>query len=65
MKMSQRGLSMNPNFFFCFKYRHMSFKEELHRKKLSLPFNFWKIINFPLNRVDILVKKFLTKKIYT
>ncbi len=34
---------MNPS-TFCFKYRHMPFKEELLKKKLSSPFNFWKNI---------------------
>ena len=50
--------------FFCFKYRQMTFKEELRRKNIVSPFIFWKKINSYLNRVDIhviYVKKFLTK----
>ncbi len=39
--------------FFCFKYRLMSFKEELQKEKLSLPLIYWKKINFYLNLVDI------------
>ncbi len=35
--------------FFCFKYRPMSFKEEPQKEKLSLPFIFWKKINFHSN----------------
>ena len=42
----------------------MSFKEEPQKEKLSLPFIFWKKINFHFNRVDIhvtYVKKSLVK----
>ncbi len=75
VKLNKRGLctsesmknqapSCGESRFFCFKYRQMSFKEELRRKKLSSPLIFLKKIIFYLNRIDIhviYVKKFLTK----
>ena len=42
----------------------MSSKEEPQEENLTLPFIFWKNINFHLNRVDmhvIKMNKFLTK----
>ena len=40
-------------YFFCFKYRQISFKEELREKKLSSPFIFWKKNRF--SKIYILV----------
>ncbi len=52
--------------YFCFKFRHMSYKEEPRKKKLSSPFIFQNFFLSLLNHAKIHViyvkkKKFLTK----
>ncbi len=43
--------SSDSNNLFCYKYKQMSFKEELRRKKLSSPLKYMKKIDLLLNSI--------------